>query len=114
MHNKVFTVRLHSLGNAGDCFSHLSVQVGSDPRRVHFHGDAFWQWGRSCLRNHDKNCSWSQALHDSLRGVAPLHSGDSLAVLTTDPDHGKVLQLVRDVDNGRKLPTDPTPFPGAP
>jgi hypothetical protein len=91
-----------------NCISEFTVRVGKDPRLVRFGGDGYWQWGESCLRNYDKNCSWTQALHDSLMGwhSCVLHTGDTLTILPHHPDYERVRQLVDDVDNGRSLPTD--------
>ena len=93
--------------------SQFSVRVGKDHRRVYFRGDAYWQWDDTCLRNHGKNCSWTQALHDCLEGwhSCVLHTGDTLTILPKHPDYNRVRQLVEDVDNGLAVPTDPRPAP---
>ncbi len=90
-----------------NCISEFTVRVGKDPRLAYFRGDAYWQWAESCLRNYDKSCSWTQALHDSLVGwhTCVLHVGDTLVVLPKHPDYERVRQLVEDVDSGRSLPT---------
>ena len=91
-----------------DCISAFTVRVGKDPRVVKFEGDAYWQWDESSLRNYEKNCSWTQALHDSLMGwhTCVLHTGESVTVLPKHPDYERVRQLVEDVDMGRHLPTN--------
>lgn len=116
MDNRVFHVTADNWGNSGDCFSQFTVRVGNDPRRVVFRGDAFWQWGDSCLRNHGKNACFTQALHDALVGwhACVLHTGDTLTVLPHHPDHARVAALVDDVDNGLTVPTDPSPAPCCP
>jgi len=92
----------------------FTVRVGSDPRLVHFGGDAYHQWtGGDCLRNRGKNACWTQALHDCLEGwhSCVLHTGDTLTVLPRHPDYNRVRQLVEDVDAGRTVPTNPYPAP---
>ena len=93
--------------------SQFTVRVGKDHRCVYFRGDAYWQWDDTCLRNHGKNCSWTQALHDCLEGwhSCVLHTGDTLTILPKHPDYNRVRQLVEDVDNGLAVPTDPRPAP---
>lgn len=90
--------------------SQFTVRVGKDKRLAIFRGDAYWQWDGSCMRNHGKNCSWTQALHDSLVGwhSCVLHTGDTLVVLPHHPDYDRVRQLVDDVDRGLTIPTNPT------
>ena len=117
MDNRVFHITADNWGSGSDPFSQFTVQVGNDPRRAVFNGDAYWQWfDASCLRNHGRNCSWTQALHDALVGwhACVLHTGDTLTVLPSHPDHARVAQLVDDVDAGRTLPSNPDPAPCAP
>lgn len=87
--------------------SKFTVRVGKDPRLVHFGGDGYSQWAETCLRNYEKNCSWTQALHDSLMGwhACVLHTDQHIDVLPWHPDYERVRQLVEDVDCGRSLPT---------
>lgn len=111
MSQPTFHITANFWGSKGSLApSQFSVRVGKDPRLILFLGDAYWQWGGSCMRNRGKNCSWTQALHDSLVGwhSCVLHTGDTLTVLPRHPDYEAVRQLIEDVDNGRKLPTNPT------
>ncbi len=114
MTNPTFQITANEWGHTDRLTpSHFTVRVGKDERLVHFGGDAYWQWGDTCMRNRGKNCCWTQALHDCLEGwhSCVLHTGDTLTVLPRHPDYERVRQLVEDVDAGRILPTNPNPAP---
>lgn len=114
MSNPTFSITVDFWGRRDSLApSRFSVRVGSDPRLALFRGDAYWQWGDTCMRNRDKNCCWTQALHDCLEGwhACVLHTGDTLTVLPRHPDYERVRQLVEDVDSGRKVPTNNAPAP---
>lgn len=106
MSQPTFNITVVSWGYANS-ISIMTVRVGKDPRLAVFRGDAYWQWDATCLRNYEKNCSWTQALHDALEGwhACILHTGDMAVILPKHPDYERVRQLVEDVDNGCKVPT---------
>lgn len=111
MSNPTFHITVDFWGRTDSlALSQFSVRVGKDQRLILFRGDAYWQWGGTCMRNRDKNCCWTQVLHDSLEGwhACVLHTGDTVTILPRHPDYERVRQLVEDVDCGRKLPTIPT------
>lgn len=82
-------------GNGGHPFSLLTLSTDRDPRRVEFHGDAFWQWRDTPFRNREANVCWAQLLFESLPEAEAnaLRSGDEVVVRPDDPAYARVVRL---------------------